>query len=186
MWLFLKHNTRFFIDQLEVLHVAPEQCFLKRFRKMNNLKYTTADLESPLADVRLDIQDMPFERESFDVVICNHVLEHVPDDRQAMREILRVLRPGGFAILQVPTNYDNGETLEDLTIYDPKERERLFRQKDHWRLYGRDYISRLKEAGFETRADNFLFACTESDRKRFALPGMEYMYGYYKPNVLNN
>ena len=105
LWLYLKNRTEFFTAKLKVLHVAPEQCFFKTFRNMKNLVYLTADLESPLADMKLDIQDMPFPENEFDVIICNHVLEHVPDDRKAMHEIFRVLKKGGFAILQVPTSY---------------------------------------------------------------------------------
>ena len=104
MWLFLNNKTDFFTARHKVLHVAPEQCFYSRFKKLKNLNYVTADLESPIADVRLDIQNMPFTDGEFDVVICNHVLEHVEDDNKAMSEILRVLKTGGFAIMHVPMN----------------------------------------------------------------------------------
>jgi SAM-dependent methyltransferase len=180
LWLYLKNKTSFFTDNLKVLHVAPEQCFNKRFRKLKNLDYTTADLESPLADVKLDIQQMPFGEGEYDVVICNHVLEHVPDDRKAIKEIYRVLKPGGYAILQVPTDYGMEITREDPTVTDPKERERLFRQKDHFRLYGRDYLNRLKEAGFTIREENYLTVLQPEIRERYRLPEMEFMYGYYK------
>ena len=180
LWLYLKNRTRFFTDSLKVLHLAPEQCFYKRFRKMKNLNYTTADLESPLADVKLDVQAMPFGEQEFDVVICNHVLEHVQNDRKAIQEIFRVLRHGGFAIMQVPTNYDMETTYEDPNITDPLEREKHFRQKDHYRLYGRDYLNRITEAGFTITEDNYLLSLSREDREHFRLPDMEFMYGYYK------
>lgn len=181
LWLYLKNRTDFFSGSLRVLHLAPEQCFYRRFRKMKNLSYVTADLESPLADVKLDVQAMPFGDQEFDVVICNHVLEHVTNDRMAMREVFRVLRPGGFAIMQVPTDYSMEKTCEDANITDPLERERHFRQKDHYRFYGRDYLNRITEAGFVIREENYLLSLSREDREHFRLPEMEFMYGYYKP-----
>jgi SAM-dependent methyltransferase len=181
LWLYLKNRTDFFNASLKVLHVAPEQCFYKRFRTLRNLEYVTADLESPLAAVKLDIQAMPFKDHEFDVVICNHVLEHVPDDRKAMREIFRILKSDGYAILQVPTDYSREDTYEDSSITEPGEREKHFRQKDHYRLYGRDYLDRLKEAGFVIRDENYLLVLSPEEKEYFCLPAMEYMYGYYKP-----
>jgi SAM-dependent methyltransferase len=180
MWLYLKERTGFFTDHLNVLHIAPEQCFYKRFRKMVNLKYTTADLESPLADVKLDIQNMPFSNHEFDVIICNHVLEHVPDEKKALDEIYRVLKKGGFALLLSPISFGMEHTLEDESVTCPVERERLFRQKDHYRLYGRDFIQRITKAGFCIQEDNYLTGLDMEKRERYRLPEMEYMYGYYK------
>ncbi len=180
LWLFLKSKTGFFTDPLKVLHIAPEQCFYSRFRKMRNLEYTTADLESPLADVKLDVQQMPFGADSFDVVICNHVLEHVQDDRKAMREILRILKPGGFAILQVPMDIAMEKTYEDPGIVTPQDREKHFRQKDHYRLYGSDYTERIKECGFVTREGNYLDELDEEVIRRFRLPREEYMMAFFK------
>jgi SAM-dependent methyltransferase len=180
LWLYLKNRTDFFTARKKVLHIAPEQCFYKAFRRMSNLTYVTADLESPLADLKLDIQHMPLPDDEFDVVICNHVLEHVPDDRQAIREIFRVLKKGGFAILQVPTSYSKEHTYEDPAITDPAERELHFRQKDHYRLYGRDYLDRLMEAGFHIPEINYLDELSLVEKERYRLPVMEYMYGYGK------
>jgi SAM-dependent methyltransferase len=180
LWLYLKNRTSFFTARLKVLHVAPEQCFHKRFRMMKNLEYITADLESPLADIKLDIQKTPFQDNEFDVIICNHVLEHVSDDRKAIAEIFRVLKHGGFALLQVPTDYSMETTYEDASVTDPAERERKFRQKDHHRLYGQDYPERLAKAGFTIREENYLMVLSGAERDRFKLPAMEYMYGYYK------
>ncbi|MBN1158744.1 MAG: class I SAM-dependent methyltransferase [Bacteroidales bacterium] len=180
LWLFLQRCTDFFAAQHKVLHVAPEQCFYNRFRKQKNLEYTTADLESPLADVKLDIQDMPFQDNTFDIVICNHVLEHVADDKKAMKEIHRIIRPEGFAILQVPADYGMEKTHEDPAITDPHEREKHFRQKDHYRLYGIDYTERLKEAGFVVRNQNFTDQLKGDEIKRYRLPASEFMVAYYK------
>jgi SAM-dependent methyltransferase len=180
LWLYLKNCTGFFSEKLKVLHVAPEQCFHKRFRHMKNLTYITADLESPLADFILDIQQMPFGDAEFDVVICNHVLEHVPDDRKAMGEIFRVLKHGGSAIMQVPMDISMEKTYEDPSIVDPFEREVHFRQKDHYRLYGRDYLERLKECGFRITEDNYLDQIDEDTIQRFRLPRDEYMMAFRK------
>jgi len=180
LWLYLKSRTDFFTARLKVLHVAPEQCFYKLFRKMPNLTYVTADLESPLAEIKLDIQNMPFPDNEFDVVICNHVLEHVPDDRKAIREIFRVLKKKGFALMQVPTNYAMHQTHEDPFITDPAEREKHFRQKDHYRLYGQDYLDRLTGAGFYLSGGNYLEDISAYEKERYRLPAQEFMYGYYK------
>jgi SAM-dependent methyltransferase len=132
-----------------VLHFAPEQAFYKRFRKLKNLDYTTTDLVSPLADVKADICDLPFEENNFDFILCNHVLEHIPDDTQAMKELYRILRPGGTAILQIPQDLQREKTFQDDTITDPKERAKIFGQYDHVRVYGRDYFEKLRSIGFE-------------------------------------
>ena len=147
---------------------------------MPHLTYVTADLESPLADVKLDIQDMPFPEGEFDMIICNHVLEHVPDDRKAIREIFRVLKKGGSAILQVPTSYTMEQTYEDPSITSSAEREKHFRQKDHYRLYGKDYLLRLTEAGFRIPGKNYLDELTLAEKERYRLPEKEFMFGYIK------
>jgi SAM-dependent methyltransferase len=129
LWLYLRERTGIFTGNYSLLHIAPEQCFYRRFRKMGNLTYVTADLESPLADIKLDVQAMPFKDDEFDIVICNHVLEHVPDDRKALREIYRVLKKGGFALMQVPTNFSLEKTYEDPSITDPSDREKHFAKR---------------------------------------------------------
>jgi len=147
---------------------------------MNNLDYTTADLVSPLADVKIDVQAMPFENDSFDIVICNHVLEHVEDDIKAMKEIYRILRKGGFAIMQVPFSSSMERTHEDSSITDPRERERQFRQKDHLRLYGKDYTERVKKAGFVIRDKNYIEKVDDIMKQQYRLPEFEFMYAFYK------
>ena len=125
LWLYLQRKTDFFKASLRVLHIAPEQAFYRKFKEQTNLQYITSDLYSPLADVKADICDLPFEDEQFDVIFCNHVLEHIPDDTQAMRELYRVLSKGGWGIFQVPQELERAETFSDDTITDPKERARI-------------------------------------------------------------
>ncbi len=149
LWLYLKEHTDFFSGAHKVLHFAPEQAFYKRFRKLKNLEYTTTDLNSPLADVKADICNLPFGDNSFDFILCNHVLEHIPDDTRAMQELYRILRPGGTAILQVPQELDREKTYEDDSITDPRERARIFGQYDHVRVYGRDFFAKLRSIGFK-------------------------------------
>jgi SAM-dependent methyltransferase len=148
-WLYLTEETNFFTAKLKVLHIAPEQAFYKRFKKMSNLEYITADLYSPIADVKADITKLPFADEYFDVIFCNHVLEHIPDDTKAMQELFRVLKKGGWGIFQVPQELDRATTYEDFSITDPKERTKHFGQYDHVRIYGRDYFSKLEKVGFK-------------------------------------
>lgn len=152
-WLYLKEQTKFFCDKLMVLHFAPEQVFQKSFKLLSNLCYISADLNSPHAMLKMDITDIYFRDNVFDVILCNHVLEHVPDDKRAMRELYRVLKPGGWAILQVPIGVE--KTIEYPSVVSAEERERLFGQADHVRRYGLDYKDRLEEAGFKVRVDDY-------------------------------
>lgn len=184
VWLYLKEKTSFFEKPMKVLHIAPEQCFEERFKKLSNLDYVTADLESPLADYKCDVQNMPFHDNEFDIVICNHVLEHVDDDKRAMQEIFRVMKPEAFAILLVPMDFNLKKTYEDPTITSPKERAKHFRQYDHKRLYGIDFPDRLKEVGFIIPKKNYLDEVKEDIHIRYALPANEFMYGYAKPPII--
>jgi ubiquinone/menaquinone biosynthesis C-methylase UbiE len=136
---------------------------------MSNLDYTSADLYSPIVDVKADILDLPFASESFDVVICNHVLEHIADDRKAMSELFRVMKPGGWGIFQVPMKNSLEKTYEDFSIIDPKERQKHFGQYDHVRWYGMDYFDRLSEVGFEAQALFYSQRFADEDIKRFGL-----------------
>jgi SAM-dependent methyltransferase len=150
MWLYLKEHSNFFTaEKLDVLHIAPEQCFYKRFRSQSNLNYLTADLVSPLADMHFDIHEIPLEDNRFDVIFCNHVMEHVDDALKCMKELYRVLKPGGWAIMQVPQDFSRTETYEDKSIVTPEEREKHYWQKDHVRLFGLDYPDWLRKAGFQ-------------------------------------
>ncbi len=169
-WLYLTHETSFFSENHRVLHLAPEQAFLKRFRGLKNIEYTTTDLNSPIADVKADICDLPFENDSFDFIICNHVLEHIQDDTTAMRELFRVLAPGGTAIIQVPYDRSRAVSFEDDSITDKEERTRIFGQYDHVRVYGMDYFEKLKKVGFEVDAVDYTAQLSDEEIERYRLP----------------
>jgi SAM-dependent methyltransferase len=170
LWLYLERKTSFFTEGLKVLHFAPEQAFYSRFRKLANIDYTTTDLNSPLADVKADINNLPFEDNTYDFILCNHVLEHIPDDTQAMKELYRVLKPGGIAILQIPQDLSRKTTFEDDSITDKKERARIFGQYDHVRIYGRDYFDKLRSIGFKVEEVNMTseLSASEIDKYRLA------------------
>lgn len=177
IWLFLQEKTDFFTKKRKMLHVAPELCFMDRFEALDHLEYITADIESPLAKIKMDIHDIPFDENSIDVIFCNHVLEHVESDIKALSEIHRVLKPGGWAILQVPFFYPLPKvTYEDPSITDPKEREKVFGQDDHVRMYGEDYADRLASAGFKVHEEKFVTELEKARAIRYALPLEEVIY----------
>ena len=182
MWLFLRDQTSFFTadTKLKVLHIAPEQCFLDIFRKQINLDYTTSDLESPIADVKADICNLPFKENEFDVVFCNHVLEHITDDTKAMQELYRVLKPGGFGIFQVPQDVSRATTFEDNSIIDKKERAKIFGQYDHVRIYGRDYFDKLTNIGFQVDEVDYTKKIPLEKLNRFCLMPNEILPVCYK------
>ena len=173
LWLFLKNKTDFFSDKAKVLHFAPEQAFYKRFRKLPGLEYITTDLNSPLADVEADICDLPFEDDSFDIIFCNHVLEHIPNDQLAMKELYRVMKPGGWGVFQIPQDISRDRTFEDNSITDKKERARIFGQYDHVRIYGRDYFDKLRSAGFEVEETDYTAELSEQDIDKYRLAAGE-------------
>jgi len=169
LWLYLKEKTDFFIAPKKVLHIAPEQCFLKLFKAQKNLDYITADLYSPIADVKADICNLPFQDNSFEVVFCNHVLEHIVDDAKAMRELYRVLKPGGLGIFQIPQDLNLETTYEDFTITSSEERAKHFGQYDHVRVYGKDYFNRLRNAGFKVNEVNYSKTISEKQIEKYCL-----------------
>ncbi len=149
-WLFLQRCTGF-LDGWgkSMLHVAPERQLRHRLEPLRNLTYVTADLHDPTVRMHIDITSMPFADDCFDAVFCSHVLEHVADDRAAMRETYRVLKPDGWAVIIVPIS--SGPTFEDSSISDPTERERVFGQADHVRQYGPDVSDRLRLVGLNVQ-----------------------------------
>lgn len=169
LWLFLKRKTDFFYHDLKVLHFAPEQAFYKRFRKLKNLDYTTTDLNSPLAHVKADICHLPFDNDSFDVILCNHVLEHIPNDKKAMQELHRVMKNGGWGVFQIPQDLNREITFEDDSITNKKERAKIFGQYDHVRIYGRDFFDKLREVGFKVDEVDLTSELSKDEIDRYRL-----------------
>ena len=183
LWLYLKNETDFFSKKLKVLHFAPEQAFYKRFRKLPNLDYTTTDLNSPLADVKADICDLPFKENTYDFILCNHVLEHIPDDTKAMQEIFRILKPGGTGILQIPQDLSRDVTFQDDSITSQKERARIFGQYDHVRVYGKDFFKKLRGIGFKVEEVNYSSKLTPAEIDKYRLAKGEIIPVCTKPSI---
>lgn len=182
LWLYLKNETQFFSKPIKLLHFAPEQAFYNRFKKIDNIEYTTTDIESPLADVKADICNLPFEDNTYDVILCNHVLEHIKDDKKAMEELYRVMKPGGWGIFQIPQDIQRATTFEDDSIVDRKERAAIFGQYDHVRVYGLDYFNKLRKIGFEVEEVRYAETnLTSEEVKKYALNPIEILPVCRKP-----
>ena len=182
LWLWLKNETDFFTTttKRKLLHFAPEQAFHKIFKNQKNLDYTTTDLLSPLADVKADICNLPFADNSFDLIFCNHVLEHIPDDTKAMQEIFRVLNYGGMAILQIPQDLNRDKTFSDNSIIDQKQRAVIFGQYDHVRIYGLDYFNKLRSIGFRVNAVDYTSQISADLVQKYCLAKGEILPVCYK------
>lgn len=174
LWLYLKNRTDFFTANLKVLDIAPCDFLQCRFRAMSNLAYTSIDLGSPVAMLRMDITDLQFSDNSFDCIICYHVLEHVTDDIKAMKEIHRVLEPHGWAIIQVPIL--KHQTVDGADITNPEERAKMFGQPDHVRVYGPDYKDRLESVGFTVTVDEYVKQIDVKEVDRYRLDEKEDIY----------
>ena len=175
IWLYLKKETDFFQTPSKVLHMAPEKAFISRLKKLSHLDYISCDIESPLADIKADICALPFDDNSFDWILCNHVLEHIPSDTKAMKELYRVLKPGGKALLQVPLDPKRDTTFEDNSITDKATRTKVFGQYDHVRVYGKDYFEKLRAIGFQVNELQFGKTLSEEERTRYAIVKTEYI-----------
>ena len=175
IWLYLKKETEFFQTPSKVLHMAPEKAFISRLKKLSHLDYISCDIESPLADIKADICALPFDDNSFDWILCNHVLEHIPSDTKAMQELYRVLKPGGKALLQVPLDPKRDTTFEDNSITDKATRTKIFGQYDHVRVYGKDYFEKLRAIGFQVNELQFGKTLSEEERTRYAIVKTEYI-----------
>lgn len=173
LWLYLKNETSFFKTKLKVLHFAPESALMNQFKKLKNLSYDTIDLNSPIADIKADICDLPFLDNSYDFILCNHVLEHIVDDNKAIRELYRVLKKNGIGIFQVPIDYNRDTTFEDFSVTNKKERNKLFGQYDHVRIYGLDFFDRLQKAGFSVERCEYTSKLSKEDIIKFCLPKKE-------------
>lgn len=160
LWHFLKNQTDIFSANIKILHPAPEKLFYKKFKALKNVEYTSIDLQPEKYDygtatLKMDLTNLSFDDNTFDVILCIHVLEHIPDDIQAIKEMYRTLKKGGWAILNVPVDYNRITTFEDISINDPQKQLELFGQPDHVRIYGKDYKQRLESAGFKVDVINY-------------------------------
>ena len=183
LWLYLQRETDLLTARPRLLHAAPEVALMRKLKQLYKdcpKRYVTADLESPLADMHFDIQQIPIADGEFDAVICNHIMEHVEDDRLAMREIKRILRKGGWGVILSPVDMQRETTFEDDTITDEAERTRIFGQYDHRRIYGRDYAKRLEEAGFEVYECDYANLIPAKEKELYALTD-ELLYIVRKP-----
>jgi SAM-dependent methyltransferase len=177
MFLYLRDETPIFTEPMRVLHFAPEPSLATVFERHANVDYVTTDLSRRDVSIRMDMTDLLFRDDVFDCVIASHVLEHVPDDDAAMREVGRVTKPSGFALLMVPImGTPGGRTFEDPSIVDPEERERAFGQRDHVRKYGRDFPDRAKAAGFEVSAIRYPEQLGKAATRRYALTPNEQLF----------
>lgn len=169
LFLYLKNRTNFFSAKLRVLHFSPEHCFSKMFSNLPNISYLSADLGSARAMEIIDITNINYPDNYFDVFLSNHVLEHIQHDEKAISELFRILKPGGWSINQVPIDYTRDKTFEDPNIKTDKEREIIYGHHDHKRIYGRDFINKLKEVGFIVSVDSFENEFSIEEAQKFGI-----------------
>lgn len=173
LWLYISEKSDIETTKPKILHIAPEVCIMKKFRgiyKESPDRYTTADLESPLADIHFDILNIPLQDEYAEVVICNHILEHVDNDITALKELYRIMKRGGWGIILSPVELTRETTFEDNSITDPQERTHVFGQYDHRRIYGKDYAQRLASVGFEVEDIDYRACLSAEIAELYALP----------------
>ena len=170
LWLYLKEKTKFLEKNISVLHVAPEIIFMKKFKKIVNWNYVSIDLKSPLADIKANIYNLPFKDNSFDLILCNHVLEHVENDYKALNELYRVIKNKGMLIAQIPLDKNLKKTFEDKEIINRRERKKYFGQYDHVRVYGLDFYTRLANSGFTPKKIDVLKNISIADKIKYCLP----------------
>ncbi len=170
LWMFLEKKTDLHQKPVRLLHIAPERLFFNRFKNAKNIDYHPVDKfpnAYPAGTKYLDILETGLGDNTYDVIICNHVFQYIEDDRKAMRELFRILKPGGWAILQVPIDRSLQTTYEDFTITDPRERAIAFGLAEHVRFYGPDYAKRLQEAGFSVREENYSESFSDDEIFRY-------------------
>lgn len=170
-------------EALTMLHFAPEHALAVNLARLPRVRRTTTDLDGEGVDLAVDITAMPFAGEAFDAIVCSHVLEHVSDDRAAMAELRRVLRPGGWALVMVPIDHSRSETYEDASVLTPEDRERAFWQHDHVRLYSLDIAERLSEAGLEVRAARVAGTLAPGAAERYGLLPDETVFHCVRPTL---
>ncbi len=183
LWLFLIRKLGIGQTPIKLLHIAPEATVGSKLQAMPNIEYLSGDLDPDLAMVKLDVTAINLPDESFDAILCNHVLEHIPDDRLAMSELLRVLKPGGRAVLQVPIALNLKTTIEDPSCDDEEERLRRFGQIDHFRVYARaDYVSRLQSVGWLVEEVDFVRELSEAEIEKYRVSRDEIIFLCRKPS----
>jgi predicted SAM-dependent methyltransferase len=184
IWLFLQNKTNLFTDTLSLFEVSPKFSFARRFTQMSKIQYLGADIYlRPYISLKMDLAATALKAESFDAVLCIHVLEEIIEDRRAMDEIYRILKPEGWAVVSVPTQIDQ-PTYEDTSITNPKERKRAFGEPDHVRVYGFDLADRLKESGFHVELD-LAEDIPQQTREKYGLRGDENIFYCRKPKRMN-
>lgn len=183
LYLYLKDRTNFFKKNLKVLDIAPTQFFQKTCRSLSNIDYVSADISSPLAMLQMDITKIQLPDDQFDCIFCFHVLEHVQDDQTAMAELFRILKPGGWALLQSPVDMNRDITFEDPNIVTAEDRHRIYGHAGHVRSYGRDYRDRLENAGFIVKVDDYIQRLDASVIIKYGLMEKEDIYFCTKPNI---
>lgn len=181
LWLYLTSKLKISSSEIKLLNIAPDYATQAKLRTLTNVDYTSIDLESPLAMQKEDLTKLSFKDNVFDAILCYHVLEHIKDDKKAISELFRVLKPNGWAILQTPIDVDREHTFEDFTITSLEERKKIFGQEDHVRIYGGDYPLRLKKAGFFVKEDTFVNNFSESEIIKYALDKIETIFICTKP-----
>ena len=181
LWLYLKSEQNILTSKINLLNISPDYATQTKLKSLSNINYTSIDLKSPLAMYNEDLTNLSFKDNSFDAILCYHVLEHIEDDLKAIFELYRILKPGGWAILQSPIDIEREKTYEDLTITTLAERKKAFGQEDHVRIYGRDYFLRLKKAGFKVTEDEFINRFDASEIKKLVLDKDETIIFCTKP-----
>ena len=181
LWLYLKSEKNILISKINLLNISPDYATQTKLKSLANINYTSIDLKSPLAMYNEDLTNLSFKDNSFDAILCYHVLEHIEDDLKAIFELYRILKPGGWAILQSPIDIEREKTYEDFTITTPAERKKVFGQEDHVRIYGRDYFLRLKKTGFTVTEDTFVNRFSESEITKYVLDKNETIFFCSKP-----
>ncbi len=181
VWLYLQRETDFLSGPKRFLHIAPEFCFTRVMRKMPHVDYVSVDRDSDLADYRMDIMDLRLESETFDCLLCMHVLEHVADDYRALCEMQRILKQGAWAIIAVPIDRARESTFEDPRATSGEARLKLFGQTDHVRIFGKDVAQRIERTGFEVTRVEYADRLSYLDRDKYGITGGEEFY-YCKKN----
>ena len=182
LWLYLERHPELLSSAGSLLHFAPEWCLEQRLRRVDGLRYVTADINPEKGELRLDITQLALADCSFGAILCSHVLEHVEADRAAMAELFRVLAVGGWAIVMVPLDVARTSTCEDASIRTRAERERVFGQWDHLRLYAPDIAGRLAAAGFEVSRERFVLSLGSELAARYGCIAQDEIYVCWKPH----